>query len=145
MRSIEAEIEIRGTPEQVWAVLTGFSDYPNWNPFIRQAAGIPSEGARLSVRIQPPDGAAMSFRPTVKVAAPGRELLWLGHFLVPGLFDGEHQFKIEALNPVNVRFTQTEIFRGLLVHLVPKSIYEKTEAGFAAMNRALKERVETHR
>jgi hypothetical protein len=28
---------------------------------------------------------------------PGRTLRWLGHLLVPGIFDGEHYFEIEPL------------------------------------------------
>jgi len=38
----------------------------------------------------------MTFRPTILKAEPNRELRWLGHLLVPGLFDGEHIFTIET-------------------------------------------------
>ena len=51
MRRIETEITIRGTPEQVWSVLTDFRTYPDWNPFIREASGQVKTGARLTVRI----------------------------------------------------------------------------------------------
>ena len=40
------------------------------------------------------------------------------------------------------RFRQSEQFRGILVNLFPNAMYEKTQRGFEAMNRALKERVE---
>ena len=39
----------------------------------------------------------MTFRPEVLRCEPGRELRWLGHFLVPGLFDGEHAHLLEGL------------------------------------------------
>ena len=121
MRSIETEITIRGTPEQVWSVLTNFQKYPDWNPFIREASGEVKTGARLTVRIHPPDGRPMTFRPTVREASPSRELRWLGHLGLPGLFDGEHVFHLEPAGAGKTRLRQNEEFRGMLVHLFPNS------------------------
>jgi hypothetical protein len=84
----------------------------------------------------------MVFRPTIEQASAGQELRWRGHFLVSGLFDGEHSFRIESVGDKEVRFRQSERFRGFLVPLFPTSMYEKTRRGFEAMNQALKERVE---
>ena len=55
-----------------------------------------------------------TFRPRVLEAEPARRLRWLGHLLVPGLFDGEHRFTIEPAGPGRARVTQQETFRGLL-------------------------------
>jgi hypothetical protein len=143
MRRIDTEVVIRGTAEQVWSVLVDFGRYAAWNPFIREASGEASVGTRLRVRIHPPNGTSMTFTPTVLEAAPARELRWLGHFWLPGLFDGEHAFRIEAAAEGHVRLSQSEVFRGLLVLLLPATMYERTRRGFDAMNRALKERVET--
>ena len=143
MKNLETEIRITGTPEQVWSILTDFGKYGQWNPFIREASGEVMVGSRLRVRIHPPDGSAMVFRPTVKEASVGRELRWLGSLLLPGLFDGEHRFRIEPVGEREVRFRQSEQFRGVLVPMFPSSMYERTRRGFDAMNRALKERVET--
>ena len=143
MKNLETEIRITGTPEQVWSILTDFGKYGQWNPFIREASGEVMVGSRLRVRIHPPDGSAMVFRPTVKEASVGRELRWLGSLLLAGLFDGEHRFRIEPVGEREVRFRQSEQFRGVLVPMFPSSMYERTRRGFDAMNRALKERVET--
>ena len=143
MKNLETEIRITGTPEQVWSILTDFGKYGQWNPFIREASGEVMVGSRLRVRIHPPDGSAMVFRPTVKEASVGRELRWLGSLLLPGLFDSEHRFRIEPVGEREVRFRQSEQFRGVLVPMFPSSMYERTRRGFDAMNRALKERVET--
>ena len=142
MKNLETEITITGTPEQVWSVLADFGKYGQWNPFIREASGEVMVGSRLRVRLHPPDGSAMVFRPTVKEASVGRELRWLGSLFLPGLFDGEHRFRIEPVDERKVRFRQSEQFRGVLVPLFPSSMYERTRHGFEAMNRALKERVE---
>lgn len=141
MKRIEHPVEIHASAERVWAVLTDFAAYEEWNPFIRAISGVPEEGARLRVRIEPPGGRAMTFRPTVKAAVAGRELRWLGRLWVPGLFDGEHAFRIEPRAEGSSRFVQAETFRGVLVPLFVVTL-RKTRQGFVAMNEALKVRAE---
>jgi hypothetical protein len=87
--------DIAAAPERVWEVLSDLDAYSEWNPFILSAAGRLTEGARLEIRVQPQEGRATRFRPTVQAVAPNRELRWLGHLGVRGLFDGEHRFAIE--------------------------------------------------
>ena len=80
----------------------------------------------------------MRMRPTVLAATPSQELRWLGHLGIPGLFDGEHRFRIEPLGTDRVRFVQDERFTGLLAPLVLRFIARRTRQGFEAMNQALK-------
>ena len=140
--TISHTIEIDAAPEAVWRELADTGAYAEWNPFIRSIEGELQEGARLRVEITPPGGRPMTFRPTVRAARPGRELRWLGHLLVTGLFDGEHSFEIEPLGTGRSRFTQAERFSGVLVRPFGSTL-AKTERGFEAMNRALKARVES--
>ncbi len=93
------EISITAPPGRVWHLLTDFASYPMWNPFIRRASGELKEGAQLEVYLKPSGAKGMTFRPRVLKAEPNRELRRLGHFLIPGLFDGEHIFTIEPLKP----------------------------------------------
>ena len=74
-------------------------------------------------------------------ADPKRELRWLGRFLAPRIFDGEHAFRIEPVGDTRVRFTQAERFSGLLVPLLGKT-FEQTRRGFTEMNEVLKRRAE---
>lgn len=141
MTMLRHEIEIDASPEAVWAVLADTDAYPDWNPFVRKVEGELREGAKLEVRIAPPGGRAMTFKPVVLAAEPGRELRWLGRLLLPGLFDGEHSFRLEPLELGRTRFTQAESFSGILVPLLRKTL-GKTQAGFEQMNNALKLRVE---
>jgi hypothetical protein len=141
MKELRSEIEIGAAPERVWEVLTDFVSFPSWNPFIRSVAGQAATGARLEVRIEPPGGRAMTFRPTVLAAEPPRELRWLGRLLFPGVFDGEHSFHIEPTGEGGSRFVQRERFSGALVPLFGTAL-RKTEEGFIAMNEALKQRAE---
>jgi hypothetical protein len=138
---IQHEIEIDASPAAVWDVLADVGSYPDWNPFIRRLRGELREGARLEVEVAPPGGRALSFRPTVLAAEPGRELVWLGRFLVPGLVDGEHRFRIEGLPGGRSRLVQSERFSGILVGFMRKTL-GRTESGFAEMNAAVKARAE---
>jgi hypothetical protein len=141
MQELLREIEINAPPERVWAVISDFTAYPEWNPFIRLIEGELREGARLEVRIAPPEARATTFKPTVRYVEPNRELRWLGRLLVPGIFDGEHSLSIEPLEGGRSRFVQSERFSGILVGVV-KGTLQKTGTGFERMNAALKERVE---
>lgn len=140
---LNTAIEINASAERVWAILSDFASYPQWNPFIRSATGLPRQGARLQIAVQPSGGKAMRFSPVVLAAEPGRELRWLGRLLLPGVFDGEHRFFIERLNEGKVRFEQSERFSGLLVGLLRRSLDRDTRRGFEEMNRALKARAES--
>jgi hypothetical protein len=143
VKELRSQVEIEAPAERVWQVLTHFDAYPDWNPFIRRVNGRPEVDEQLVVRMRPSGTKGMTFRPTVLKAEPNRQLRWLGHLLVPGLFDGEHIFEIEELDEDRVLFTQREIFRGLLVPLLARSLDRETQRGFEEMNRALRERAET--
>ena len=141
MREIATQIEIDAPPADVWRVLMGFAEFEHWNPFIRSLEGKPFEGERLRALLEPPGGKAMTFRPTVVRVSESREFRWLGHFLFPGLFDGEHIFELEDLEG-RTRFVQREQFRGILAGPMLRMIGDKTRGGFVAMNEALRDRVE---
>ncbi|MDY0094651.1 MAG: SRPBCC domain-containing protein [Candidatus Vecturithrix sp.] len=142
MKALHTEIEIQTTAKRVWHILTDFASFPQWNPFIRQAKGEIKTGARLELHIQPFGSRGMTFRPTVLNVEPERELRWIGHLFIPGLFDGEHSFTIETIGENLIRFTQREIFTGFLVPLFTRSLDMGTRRGFEEMNQALKTRAE---
>jgi hypothetical protein len=142
MKELHSEIEIAASAERVWRSLIDFASYSQWNPFIRRISGEPTTGERLEVRLKPPDSRSITLRPAVLNAEPNRELRWLDHLLVPGLFDGEHRFVIQPLAENRVRFVQRESFRGLLVPMFARSLDNDTRRGFEEMYRALKERAE---
>jgi hypothetical protein len=139
---LHTEIDIAATPARVWEVLTDFAAYPDWNPFIRRITGPVAVGSRLEATLQPPGNRATTFRPTVLTAEPERELRWIGYVGTPGIFDGEHRFRIESIGPDRVRFIQEERFSGFLAPLILRFIGRSTLEGFTAMNRALKARAE---
>lgn len=142
MLKIETQIEIAATAEQVWSLLMDFPSHARWNPFIRSIEGKPCVGQSLKVFIQPPGATGMQFKPIVLAAEPSRELRWKGKLLLPGLFDGEHYFRIESKTGGGVTFHQREMFTGILVPLFRDSLNGAIRQGFMAMNEALKREAE---
>ncbi len=142
MKTISHSIQINAPAGEVWEVLTDLAAYPDWNPFIREASGEVAVGQRLTLKMFPADGKPMTFRPRVLVADPGMELRWIGRLVLPGIFDGEHSFTLTATATGGTGLLQAEKFSGLLVPFTGKTI-ESTEKSFAALNQALKTRVES--
>lgn len=139
-KEIHSEIVVNAPASRVWQVLIDFKSYPQWNPFIRNIDGAAGQGNRISAQMHL-GNRKMTFRPTVLAVEPDKELRWLGHLLIPGIFDGEHSFIIEPLNENRVRLIQHEEFNGLLVPFFT-TLLEDTRISFEEMNLALKERAE---
>ena len=141
-KEIKTEIVINATPEKVWAVLTNFEEYPNWNPFIKSITGQVFVGNTIIARLEPPEVKGMTFKPKVLAFETNKEFRWLGHLLFPGLFDGEHKFELIDNGNGTTTFIQSENFRGILVPFFKKMLDKNTTNGFNLMNQKLKEMVE---
>jgi hypothetical protein len=141
MREIRTAIEIEASADEVWKVLTDFAAFPEWNPFIRRAEGALVAGQHIAVTMQPPGHRPTSFRPEILSVEPARGFRWLGHVVMPGVFDGEHIHEIEALGPDRSRYIQRERFHGVLVPFFGGMLRD-AQRGFDEMNAALKVRVE---
>lgn len=144
-------------PEQVWAVLSDLDAWSSWNPFIVKAGinkfgigsadpvrdGAESGGAglrpkaklRLTMHL---DGMKpQHFTPTVLEAEPGKALRWLGRTGLPGIFDGEHRFMLQAQADGSTVLIHEEQFRGLLARPLLAYMGSRLPAAFEAMNAAL--------
>ncbi|MEZ5059144.1 MAG: SRPBCC domain-containing protein [Saprospiraceae bacterium] len=134
---IRTEIQINATPEKVWNVLTDFSAYPEWNPFVKKLEGEVEVGKVIKVALP-----GMNFKPLVLKFETNKELRWLGHLFFKGLFDGEHSFTLIDNQDGTTTFIHAENFAGILVPVFKKMLLNDTKPGFEKMNEALKERVE---
>jgi len=139
---IKTEIVISATSEKIWSILTEFDKYPNWNPFIKSIKGKIGVGVKIIVQIAPPKAKEMTFKPRILTLNKNRELSWLGLLLFPGIFDGHHKFELKDNNNGTTTFTQSEIFKGILVPLFKKQLKTNTKNGFIEMNKKLKELAE---
>jgi len=143
---IRTFVDIDATPERVWEVLTDLPAYPEWNPIVRRAEGTFAVGGSPSLTFAPLSTALrVTVRPTVLEATAGRRLRFRVRFArlgVPGLFDAEHVLTLERQEGGGVRLWEQARFRGLLTPLVTRLLNRNESGAFAAMNDALKLRVE---
>lgn len=137
---LRTEVQIDGTPQEVWDVLSDFGSYGDWNPGMEDVQGEATVGSRLTIRFVN-GGRTMTIKPVLLVAEPDRELRWLGRLFVPWVFDGEHRFEIHQSGPGRVTFVQGERFKGVLVPFVRKLIEVDTASTFVKVNEALARRV----
>jgi hypothetical protein len=136
--SVQTQVEINAPAKTVSAVLYKFDDYPRWNPFIRKVDGTVAEGKTVNVTVRPVGKAEISGDTTI-VSATEKHLSWRGSLRVPGVFHGEHEFVIEELGPNRTLLYQREKMSGLII---PFYDFKPTQAGFVAMNNALKQKAE---
>jgi hypothetical protein len=136
---VRTEIDIAAPVDDVWHVLTDFSAYEEWNPFMVSGAGEARVGETL-VNTLVIDDSTMTIKPKVTVADAEQELRWLGRFVVPGIVDGEHYFLLEPTVDGGTRLIHGETFTGMLVPFAGGLLDVEDE--FKAMNQALKARAE---
>jgi hypothetical protein len=141
-KELVSSIDIEAPAQQVWEVLVDFAAFSDWNLFITQAEGRVEVGSRLTLRMQPVGGSAVTLRPTVVEVVDGHRLRWQGRVGVRGLFDADHLFIVEPRGPAGSRLVQQEQFSGLLVPFFQRSLDRGTLPAFHAMNAALKDRAE---
>ena len=141
-KEIKTEIIINAPIEKVWATLMNFEYYPKWNTFITSIEGKSEVGQKLKAFLQPPGAKGMTFKPKVLIVNPNQEFRWVGHLLFPGIFDGQHNFKLIDNGDNTTTFIQSENFKGILVPFLKKMIEINTVQGFRQMNEGLKREVE---
>ncbi len=142
MKRISTSIIIQASPQAVWQVLMAFDQYKEWNPFIRSVQGQPILGTQLVNTLAMSESSTQIFKPTITALEPNKTFKWLGRLFLPGLFDGEHCFYLEAQGSNQTRLIHEENFSGLLSGIVLKMKGEEIKANFEKMNVALKQRVE---
>jgi hypothetical protein len=139
---IRTEIEISAPPSRVWEVLTDFSHFPDWNPFILELKGSVCQDATIRYRFEFPPGIRIWTTAEVLRFEQDRELRWAAHFLTPRMFNGEHYFVIEPMSGTKVTFYHGEIFSGLLLPVVRPILQKHAQRTYQALNTALRQRVE---
>ena len=142
MKTIQTQININASINQVWKTLMNFEKYPEWNPFIQSISGNPKTGEKLTVSIHPPEKSAMIFTPKVLVCTDKQEFRWKGKLGIKGIFDGEHYFILQAISNNKTELIHGENFTGLLSNPINKMLKDSTTKGFELMNQSLKQRVE---
>jgi hypothetical protein len=141
---LRTEVEIQAPPAVVYGVLTDFQRYPEWNPFLTAITGKLEPGARLSLELSLPEGAAYSLSPTLERATMNEELRWRSFYLMKALLEAEHFFFLREREPGVTRVVHGQNFSGFLLRFAGSSL-TLAARGAVYMNLALKKRAESTR
>lgn len=141
---IRTECLIPASPDRVWAVLSDFAAWPEWNPLNLSAEGPLAEGAKVRMvfrNLAGQPGTVIRQTVTLVACEPGRELAWTGD--VPILFHGRHGF---LLTPEDggTRVVQTEALSGILPATWSRDrIARDFVPAYQAVDKALAQRIAT--
>jgi len=140
---LRSEVEIEAPPEHVYAVLTDFERFPEWNPFLTFASGSLVIGQKLSLELSLPEGKSYEVKPELTSIEPNRRLAWRVRYLAPALLE-LHQFFELSERSGHTRLMQGLDFSGFLLRFAGSSL-TLAARGAIYMNRALKKRAESAR
>jgi hypothetical protein len=142
MKTIRTEAFIPAPPSRVWAVLTDFDAYADWNPLNIRASGEARPGGKIRTTFVNPvgkPGATVTQTVTLTTFEPERALAWSGN--VPLLFRGRHHFTLTPEGE-GTRLLHGEDMGGLIAMTFSEAVLrEKFVPWYEAVNAALAARV----
>lgn len=138
---IATSIDIAAPIEQVWALLTGFENYTDWNCYIVQIDGAAVAGTTITVHAVMQPGAAPMAQPVDIVAIAPYIMRWQGGFADRTRFCGDHHFQLDAL-PTGCRFNHFEDFSGTQAEAILAAHSETIAVNFSLFNQSLKQAAE---
>ena len=59
-KEVYTQIDIQAPKERIWQIITNFSDFHRWDPFMNQASGEIRIGAPAYIHLQPPNADGMN-------------------------------------------------------------------------------------
>lgn len=141
-KRIETQIVIHQPIQRVWQHFQCVSAYHEWNRLFNIDA-FPSHAVQHMQVDLYGENKKILMRMNVRVLNNTfGHLVWEGKLLINGLFNGKHQFKLEAIDSNSTRFIQTEDFNGILVPFLNSFVIQPTQVKFELMNQSFKHYVE---
>ena len=132
-----ATTTIDASPMAIWAILTDADRFPEWEPNVERIDGQIAPGEKITVHTRFSNRA---FPVTVTAFIPGERMVW-GSKMPLGLFHGARTFTLEPLDGGRTRVTTREVFGGLLLPFIGRTIPD-LQPTFEAFAAALKDRAE---
>ncbi|MDP4511824.1 SRPBCC domain-containing protein [Nonomuraea turcica] len=142
MRQIRTEIHISATPEQVWAILTDFKSYPEWNPLVPGMRGEAVVGSRLTLptALKPGSSIVVPMRAMVEEATPPRRLAWRTRLIASGVASSLHDFELTP-DAGGTHVLHRETITGAMAPMMWSTV-RRFEPLFHQLNEQLKARAE---
>lgn len=102
----------------VWSLLTDGARHPSWNSTVSKLEGRVALGETLT--IETPAAPGRTFKPKVTKLDPGASMEWSDGFAP--MFRGVRTFAVREVEPGVTEFTMEEVFSGLMLPLIRKSL-----------------------
>jgi hypothetical protein len=134
-------VVVEAPREAIWALLTEFDRYAEWNPYVIRGRGQAIEGSDVTLTFETAGGSPETQSGEILVFHPRRKLEWRTRKVVPGILDYEQIFRVLPLGPNRYRLVQEARFEGVLV---PLDDFAAERAGLVAMLHAIVELAPTY-
>jgi hypothetical protein len=135
MKQYHTEIIINADRETVWAFLTDFAKYPDWNPLVGKLTGKMEEGETIETYIVPLNN---TYKPILLSFKPNQELVWQGSQVANFLLAGKHYYRLESISAKQTKLLHGEYFTGVFSYFIPPKLLKKMENVFILHNQSLK-------
>ena len=142
MIELRTKIDINATPSQVWDLLIDFEHHPDWNPFAVNINGKLKVGEKIRMQLNRPRPFGMVFYPVVTRVEKEKTFRFLGQFIIPSLFSGEHVFELEAIDKHSTMFIHREEFHGLIPEMLGRLLDKMARGNYELFNTAIKQHLE---
>jgi hypothetical protein len=137
MKVLSTEINIATPPERVWQVLTDFSNYEAWNPFIRRIEGKAEIGEVVKFTIRLPDR-KLTLDCLISEMIPNQKICWKWHLFFDRFDCGDHSLILRPHGGNRVHIDHRVIYNRWLLGLAEHLTGNQIKRGFVDMNKALK-------
>ncbi len=139
MKSCHSNIIINKPIDQVWAVLTDFDRYLEWNPLVGKIRGTMAEGKMVLAHIIP---LKSHFPLRIISYKPQQEIVWQGAVINPSILVGEHYYYLKNIGNGQTELQHGENFTGWLSKMMPQAILSRMQDSYEYHNQKLKVIVE---
>ena len=133
---------VDASADQVWAVLSDFDAWSEWNPSVPRIHGECQAGSKLHLTLAMPGRPSARVSAVVTSAVPNRSLHWRGNVGGDRIFAGTREFDIAAQPDGTVVVTHVEDVSGLLFPIFKAVMGDAIQKHHDNLNVALKERAE---
>ncbi len=139
IKNVGASIIIDAPIDDVWRVFYDFSEYPEWNPYIKKVSGEKGIGSRVKTEIKVDENRTRNIKPVIIKNMKHIGFEWKNTTGFPGLKNEIHSFDFYPISNGRTIMNQYKHLTGIIVPFL-KTAPEKEM--IEMMNSALKERTE---
>lgn len=135
MKACHTKIVINAPIEKVWAILTDFDRYEEWNPLIGKIWGTIQENRIAFAHIVPLKSV---FPIRIKSFKSQQSIIWQGKAFSANLMMGEHYYKLKDLGNNQTALEHGETFTGWASQFIPPLVLSNIEDSYKYHNQKLK-------